>query len=339
MIGMRKTFTLIALVCLGMGLNAQFVRTDMGDLNDSQVYRKADTTGVVDGPSGTGQSWDFSTLVATSVVGTNRYIAPSQHPLGSNWPTANLTLSPFTDAYQFYVSTADSLYMIGEKSPANTRMTYTDGAALFRYPQGFGVQNEDSVEATYPDGFISSVTRLGWIRTTFDGTGSLVTPYATYPNVKRIEYLAIHHDSSWTGAADVVVNIRRYEWYALGETMPVLITNYQQVILNNGNPTITREVYFADPTAVAVTPEAASQFEIYPNPSQGNAQLRYALDAAGDVQVEVLNLMGERVRLVVNENQAAGAHAYDLGQGLAKGLYLVRLHTAAGSSTLKMILN
>ncbi len=339
MIGMRKTFTLIALVCLGMGLNAQLVRTDMGDLNDSQVYRKADTTGVVDGPAGNGQSWDFSTLVATSVVGTNRYIVASGHPQGSNWPTANMAFSPFNDAYQFYISTADSLYLIGEKSPANTRMTYTNGAALFRYPQGFGVQNEDSVEATYPDGFISSVTRLGWTRTTFDGTGSLITPYATYPNVKRIEYLAIHHDSSWTGAADVVVNVRRYEWYAAGEKMPVLITNYQQVILNGGNPTISREVFFADPTAVAVTPEMANQFEIYPNPSQGNVQVRYALDAASDVQVEVLNVMGERVRLVVDENQAAGTHVVDLGQDLAKGLYLVRLNSSNGASTLKMILN
>ena len=91
---MRKTFTLIALACLGMGLNAQFLRTDMGDLNDSQVYRKADTTGVVDGPAGNGLSWDFSTLVNTSVVGTNRYIAANMHPLGSNWPTANLAHSP-----------------------------------------------------------------------------------------------------------------------------------------------------------------------------------------------------------------------------------------------------
>ena len=68
-------------------------------------------------------------------------------------------------------------------------------------------------------------------------------------------------------------------------------------------------------------------------------QLRYALDAASDVQVEVLNIMGERVRLVVDENQAAGSHVYDLGQDLAKGLYLVRLNSSKGASTLKMVLN
>ncbi len=336
---MRKTFTLFAFACLGLGLNAQFVRTDMGDLGDSQIYRRADTTGVQDGASGTGQNWDYSTLVATSTISTNAYILPSAHPQGSNYPTANLCLNPGNGAFEFYKSNADSLYVIGEKSPANTRVTYTDGAAWFRYPQAFGVPNEDSVYGAYPDGFISTVTRAGWIRTTFEASGSLTTPFATYPAVKRIEYLAAHRDSSLTGAANVDLYVKRYEWYATGVALPVLIIHHQQVILNNGNPTNSKEVLWADDNAVAVAPATTSQFEIYPNPSQGETTLRYRLDASDDVRIEVLSIVGGRVRLVADASQAAGSYSYDLAQGLAKGVYMVRMVSSKGATTQKMILN
>lgn len=336
---MRKTTTFFAFVCLTLGLHAQFVRTDMGDLGDSQQYRKADTTGVGDGSAGAGQNWDFSTLVATNLIPTNSYVVPSLHPQGSAYPTANVAFSPANDAWQFYESSADSLYMIGEKSPTNTRITYTDGAAWFRYPQAFSVPNTDNVLGTYPDGFISTVTRRGTIQTVFDGDGSLITPFATYPSVKRVEYSAVYFDSSHTGAANVDVSLLRYEWYASTQTMPVLIIHHQEVIVNGGNPQITKEIYWADPNAVAVTPEVGDRFELYPNPSQGRAQLRYAIDAAGEVRVEILNLLGERVRLVVDETQSAGTYQYDLGAGLSKGIYMVRMQDVRGTSTQKLILN
>ncbi len=337
---MRKTLTLFAFACLGLGVQAQqLVRTDMANVGDSQNYRRADTTGVQDGPSGSGQAWNYSTLVPSPAAGINSYIAANTHPLGAQFPTANLAFNPFNGSYGFYISSPDSLYMIGEKSSANTIVSYTDGAAWFRYPQSFGVPNVDSVVGLYPDGIFSSVGRLGWTQTTFDGTGTLVTPFATYPSVKRVEYLAIHRDSSWTGAAFVDVFVRRYEWYASTQTTPVLIIHHQQVILNNGNPTTTKEIWWADPNATAVTPETGTAFDIYPNPSQGETKLSYTLDANTDVQIEVLNIVGGRVRLVVDENQSAGAHGYDLGGGLASGIYLVRMTTSQGSTTKKLVLN
>jgi Secretion system C-terminal sorting domain len=336
---MRKTFTLFALACLGLGLQAQFVRTDMGDAGSTQKYRKADTTGVQNGAAGAGQNWDYTTLVASPAIGINNYVVASAHPQGAMFPTADIAFAPANGNYAFYESSADSLYMIGEKSPSNTTISYTNGAAWFRYPQALGVANTDSVYGSYPDGFISTVDRKGWIQTTFDGDGSLVTPFMTFPTVKRVEYLAIHHDSSWTGAAEVDVFVRRYEWYATGRVMPVLIINRQQVILNNGNPTNSIEVWWADDNAVAVTPAIADQFAISPNPSRGHARLNYTLDATGDVRVEVLNLVGERVRLLVDANQAAGAYTLDLGSDLAAGVYMVRMQTAAGVTTQKMIVN
>jgi hypothetical protein len=336
---MRKTLTLIALVCSVFSLKAQLVRTDLPDVGDGQVYRKADTSGVVDGPSGSGQSWDYTGLIATSAVGTNRYIVPSTHPQGGFFASANLCFSPANDVWAFYESSVDSIYSIGEKSVTNTRCAYTDGAAWYRFPQAFGVPNTDSVEGTYPDGFISSVTRKGLIMTTFDADGSLITPFATYPSVKRVELIAIHRDSSWTGVANSDVFIKRYEWYASTQTMPVLIINHQQIILNGGNPQVSKDVWWADDNATAIDEPFAGKLSISPNPSNGQARLQYTLQSDQNVTLEVLSIVGERVRIVANELQSAGSQTIDLNlNDIAKGIYFVKLKTAEGSATEKLVI-
>ena len=337
---MRKFATLIAFALLGAAAHGQLTRADFGNVGDSQVYRKADTTGVTAGPSGSGQNWNFGSLANTSVVATNQFIAPSAHAQGSNFPTANLCYKPFNDDFDFFEASVDSLYLVGEKSVANTRCSYTDGAALYVFPQAFGVANMDSVEGVYPDGFISSVTRKGWYQTVFDGDGQLTTPYQTYANVKRVEISAYFQDSSWTGAADGEVFLLRYEWYAAGETMPVLIVHDQQFILNGGNPTITREVWYADPNAVSTEDAAFGDLQLLPNPSHGQSQLRYSLPSNDDVRVEVLNVLGERVAMPFEGVQAAGRHELNLGTDrLAAGIYMVRLSSSQGSVSRKLVIN
>lgn len=325
---------------MGIAAHGQLTRADFGDVGDAQIYRKADTTGITAGPSGSAQNWNFSGLVNTSVVATNGFVTPTSHSQGSNFPTSNLCYKPYNDDFDFFEASSDSLYLIGEKSVANTRCTYSDGAALYRFPQAFGVANMDSIEGVYPDGFISSVTRKGWYQTVFDGDGQLTTPFQTYPNVKRVEISGYFQDSSWTGAADGEVFLLRYEWYAAGEPMPVLVVHDQQFILNGGNPTITREVWYADPTAVATEAPAITDLQLLPNPAQGHSQLRYSLDNADQVRVEVLNILGERVAMPLDGMQSAGSHELDLSTDhLARGIYLVRLSNSQGSVSRKLVLN
>jgi hypothetical protein len=335
---MRNTFTLIAFVLLCLGGQAQLLRSDFPDAGDSQVYRRADS--VAAGPSGAGQNWNFSGLVNQSTVATNQYITASTHPQGSFFPTANLCYKPFNDDFDFYRSNTDSLFLVGEKSPTNTRCNYTNGALLYSFPQAFNIPNMDSVEGIYPDGFISNVTRVGWYQTLFDGDGVLTTPVATYPSVKRVEISAHFQDSSWLGAADGEVFILRYEWYASTQKMPVLIIHNQQFILNGGNPSVTYEVWYADSNAVATTDGSFGNLELYPNPSQGNSRLTYHLDADDQVEVEVLSILGERVRIVASGIQAAGNHELELETAsLAKGIYMVRFTSSQGSVTRKLVLN
>ncbi|MFZ4399456.1 MAG: cohesin domain-containing protein, partial [Bacteroidales bacterium] len=76
-------------------------------------------------------------------------------------------------------------------------------------------------------------------------------------------------------------------------------------------------------------------FSIYPNPSNSNSILSYQLDKDNQsVNIEVFNMLGQKVLTVVNENQAAGKYSVSLskqGNSLDYGSYLIRF-TVGGLS-------
>lgn len=75
---------------------------------------------------------------------------------------------------------------------------------------------------------------------------------------------------------------------------------------------------FAEPTVV----------QVYPNPSRGVVNVRYALPSALNVRVEVYDVLGRRVAVLHEGEQAAGEHTAMWEAGAASsGLYLLRIRT------------
>lgn len=76
----------------------------------------------------------------------------------------------------------------------------------------------------------------------------------------------------------------------------------------------------------------------YPNPFAEATTLRYTLPQAGPVRLEVFDLLGRQVAVVVDGVQPAGVHEVKLdGRNLSNGLYMVRLTTQAGTATRMVI--
>lgn len=82
----------------------------------------------------------------------------------------------------------------------------------------------------------------------------------------------------------------------------------------------------------------------YPNPFRQQTTVEYTLPEEGRVTVEVFDVLGRKVRVLVNERQKAGAHrvTWDgenrAGQGVASGVYLTRLTFGGKTITQKMVL-
>ena len=97
-------------------------------------------------------------------------------------------------------------------------------------------------------------------------------------------------------------------------------------------------------------PSSFALLQNYPNPFNPRTTIRYELPVPGKVTMKIYNVLGQEVRMLVNEVQNAGPHVViwdsrnDAGYTVASGVYFYRCTTASShrdnpvSRTMKMIL-
>ncbi len=135
------------------------------------------------------------------------------------------------------------------------------------------------------------------------------------------------------GTQDQIASI---EWYFEGESNSNLGTNsqitpaedgyYSAIITNqNGCKIQTRTVYFIVPKVVTgeddTTPDT---FGIYPNPSKGIFNIRFAASLTNDMQVSIFDATGKVIQKQIFEKNNQ-KFVIDI-QGLSKGIYLIRFN-------------
>ncbi|MFC1476009.1 T9SS type A sorting domain-containing protein [Candidatus Zixiibacteriota bacterium] len=91
-------------------------------------------------------------------------------------------------------------------------------------------------------------------------------------------------------------------------------------------------------------PEAFTLRQNYPNPFNASTVIKFELDQPGPVKLEVYNILGEKVAVLLNEHRPAGLHqaqwnGTDLdGRAVVSGIYFYRLASANKVETRKMVL-
>lgn len=83
----------------------------------------------------------------------------------------------------------------------------------------------------------------------------------------------------------------------------------------------------------------------YPNPFNPETTIEYELSTAGSVRLEVYNLLGQKIKTLVDQNQVAGAYRVawngnnEFGEQMASGIYLYRIATNEFQATKRMLLH
>jgi hypothetical protein len=108
--------------------------------------------------------------------------------------------------------------------------------------------------------------------------------------------------------------------------------------------------YVADSTTVhLINPATAintmylwdeDKFTIYPNPSKGNTTIAYTLALNAKVKLDVYNVLGTKVKTLVNANQQEGEYKYSLNNQnneLSQGVYFITLTVNGKAHTQRII--
>ncbi len=97
------------------------------------------------------------------------------------------------------------------------------------------------------------------------------------------------------------------------------------------------EIEFKQPTAIVNNDPSVylpSAFELeqnYPNPFNAETQIQYRIAQAGEVTLEIFNLLGRKITALINEKQIAGLYSViwkgkdKFGTEVASGVYFYRL--------------
>ncbi|RKY97424.1 MAG: hypothetical protein DRQ13_04695 [Ignavibacteriae bacterium] len=86
-------------------------------------------------------------------------------------------------------------------------------------------------------------------------------------------------------------------------------------------------------------PKEFALFQNYPNPFNPSTQIRYALPEAAMVKLALFDVLGRKIKTLLDEEKQAGYHTFRLdGGNLASGVYIYRLQAGDFISTKKMLL-
>jgi len=81
----------------------------------------------------------------------------------------------------------------------------------------------------------------------------------------------------------------------------------------------------------------------YPNPFNGVTQIQFAMKKAGQVKIEIFNLLGQKIRTLLAENRDKGTHLIawdakdDLNQPVGSGMYLIKMTVANFKATQQLL--
>jgi hypothetical protein len=93
--------------------------------------------------------------------------------------------------------------------------------------------------------------------------------------------------------------------------------------------------------------EAPSGYRLsanYPNPFNPETNIEYELPKSGLVRLEVYNLLGQKIKTLIDQNQMAGVHQAiwngknEFDEAVASGIYLYRMETNDFKATKRMLL-
>ncbi len=194
-----------------------------------------------------------------------------------------------------------------------------------------------------------------WIRIQCQGTVSNTSAIGAMIRVKAtIAGKAVWQTQQLSGQTSFLGQNSQTIGFGLGDatTIDSLVVQWpsgKKQVITNVAP--KQFLSIAEEPTTAVTeprqPATPSRYRLadnYPNPFNPETVIEFELPRAGEVKLEVYDVLGHKIRTLVDQDRAAGIHRViwdgksDLSAAVASGIYFYRLEAADYTSAKRMLL-
>jgi|GEM_PF-662085 len=277
--------------------------TDFTSYYKSDSYAADNVIGLSPGSAGANRTWDFSGL-SVALDGTFDLAPVASTPYTGDFPTANFSFkSTFigdTDPYYSYYKTSPTTAeSVGGANSMGTNLEI-DHSTLFQFPYVYNTVINDTYQDV-GDIIVSSFT------STYDGYGTLITPYGTYTNVIRQKRVEVDGTYTYTD----------YNWFSTNPFKYIMSVGF----LTNGTDSSNYVSVFSNFAPLSLAEfNKKSVVKVYPNPAISEIRLQLP-DAVILDKIVVIDISG---KIVIRQSE--NLNQIDV-EKLPSGLYILESYS------------
>ena len=96
---------------------------------------------------------------------------------------------------------------------------------------------------------------------------------------------------------------------------------------------------FMEPYNLDIIPKVFELYQNYPNPFNPSTQIDFSLPESANIQLEIYNILGQKVQTLKNERMAPGYYSITFeANSLSSGIYIYQLQMGNKVITKRMLL-
>ncbi len=287
---------------------------------DSLHYVWAGAADPLDGLTGAGQTWDFSSLASNQQQPDYyfKFLDPANTPHADRYPNAELAATTPDDNYIYYALSNGTLELVGAVAEVPNFGTafsdYDNNETETVFPMDFGNSHSDTFDGTNSVGAFSSDFNGTW-SAQVDGYGTLVLPIGTFTNVLRTKEERTFNLTGVPGESSTL-------WRYSTPDRSLWLLSIEQ--FDNGSPDLV--FYASSPQVVTSSREVGpAGFSIFPNPVKAGQQVIFENGNGRTAEVVLSDFSGK-----IFSEKMLNDGKFELSPDLPPGLYFLKIKNSEG---------
>lgn len=319
------------------------------DLVGRKMTLQIDTTATINvdaGKAGANQNWDFSSLSLQGPLVHQELKNASDTPYQATFPTSNLCLTQVTETeygslelYSYVNITENQIYDLGMIGTNNNTVISSEEVnelmpLPLEYDNTWTTVIRDTI--TIPGVGTEIVERRNSYHV--DAWGSLTLDSGTYDTI-RLRNDSVQKITLYLLGVPISIDSVQtvdYEWFSPQSLIVMSISGFQgeassTMVWNADVMMLATQQTDVEDELLAQRPQGFGLENNYPNPFNPSTTIVFSLETTGPASLIVYDMMGRRVRHLVEGIRVAGQHQVvwdgrdDGGQPVASGTYVYTL--------------